>query len=161
MILLITADTHGPRHRVPDWLLHAAGLADIVVHAGDVCDLATLQDLAALRPTYAVRGNRDEALELPERLVVDCEGISLGVVHGHLGRGDDTPVRALATFAPQPDVVVFGHTHRFLLEQRQGTWLVNPGSPTAPKDGAAGALLLEVRAGSVSWRRVAPESARG
>jgi putative phosphoesterase len=156
VLVLITADTHGPRHRTPDWLLRAAGLADIVVHAGDVCDLGTLQDFATLRPTYAVRGNRDDELQLPERLVLDCDGISLGVVHGHAGRGDDTSVRALATFAVRPDVVAFGHSHRYLLERRQGVWLVNPGSPTAPKDGSAGALLLEVRAGAVSWRRVGP-----
>lgn len=154
MHLLLTADTHGPRHRLPDWLLAAAGEADLILHAGDVCDRATLGAFAALHPVYAVRGNRDLDLNLPERLSLGLEGVSIGLVHGHLGPGGETPERAYRSFAPAPDVVVFGHSHRFLLERRGSGWLVNPGSPTKPYDGQASALLLEVSAGALTWRRL-------
>ncbi len=154
MRILVTADTHGPRHLLPLWLLEAATAADFVLHAGDVCDRDTLGQLAALAPVYAVQGNRDLGLSLPERLTVGAAGISIGLVHGHLGPGGDTPERAWRSFQPQPDVVVFGHSHRHLLERRGACWLANPGSPTSPKDGRPSALVLEASDGRIAWRRI-------
>ena len=131
MRLLLTADTHGPRHRLPPWLLAAAREVDIVVHAGDLCDLATLGALAETGPVYAVRGNRDEGFMLPERLLVTCEDVTIGLVHGHLGPGKGTAERALRSFTPLPDVVVFGHSHvPWNATGVAGQLLFNPGSPT-------------------------------
>ena len=157
MRVLLTADTHGPRHRLPSWLLEAAGGADFVVHAGDVCDLGTLQALAGVAPVYAVQGNRDLGLHLPERLALNLAGIAIGVVHGHQGPGGETPERAWQTFLPRPDVIVFGHSHRHLLERRGSTWLLNPGSPTSPKDGRPSAMILESAERRLTWWRVGPD----
>ncbi len=154
MRILVTADTHGPRHRLPPWLLDAASAADLVLHAGDVCDLATLETLAVRAPVYAVRGNRDLDLPLAESIVLWVEGVSVGIVHGHLGPGADTPERAWRSFQPQPDVVAFGHSHRRLLERRGAGWLVNPGSATRPKDGMAAALVLTVHDGRIAWQPI-------
>lgn len=161
MRILVTADTHGPRHRLPAWLVAAARAADLVLHAGDVCDRETLQGLAKAAPTYAVRGNRDLRLALPERLLLGCEGISIGIVHGHMGPGGDTTERARRSFLPSPDVIVFGHSHRYLLEQRGQLWLANPGSPTRPRDGGPSAILLDVSSAAVAWRRIGPDGPSG
>ncbi len=155
MRVLLTADTHGPKHLVPTWLLGAVATADLVLHAGDVCDQGTLRALGT-KPVYAVRGNRDEGLVLPERLLISCGGVQIGVVHGHLGPGGDTEERALRSFAPRPDVIVFGHSHRHFLERREGVWLANPGSPTRPKDAIAAALLLDILDGALTWRKIGP-----
>lgn len=159
MQILVTADTHGPRHRLPAWLLAAAQAADLILHAGDVCDLGTLRQLGGLVPTYAVRGNRDLDLVLPERLMLSFGGISIGIVHGHLGPAGDTAERAWRTFSSAPQVIIFGHSHRYLVEARGGHWLANPGSPTSPHDGMASALLLDVSGGAIAWRRIGPEAA--
>mgnify|MGYP001175503110 CR=1 FL=1 len=31
------------------------------------------------------------------------------------------------------DWVVYGHSHRPMIEERDGLWMVNPGSPTKPR----------------------------
>jgi predicted phosphodiesterase len=66
--------------------------------------------------------------ELPERLVVESEGIRIGLVHDPgpvAGRHD----RLLGWF-PGCDVVAYGHTHVQELERVGAAWIVSPGSPT-------------------------------
>ena len=59
--LLIMSDTHLPRaKRLPDELWRAVDRADVVVHAGDWCDLATLEALEARSARLiGVWGNND------------------------------------------------------------------------------------------------------
>ena len=161
MRFLVTADTHGPRHRLPPWLMRAAQAADLVLHAGDLSDGETLRAFARAAPTCAVQGNRDEGLSLPGRLLLDCAGMRIGLVHGHLGPGGTTPERARRSFEPSLDVIVFGHSHRFHLERSGGLWLANPGSPTRPRDGGPSALLLDASPSGVAWRRIGPDGEKG
>ncbi len=78
-----------------------------------------------------MHGNVDEpALRraLPERLVVEAGGVRIGLVH-------DAGVRAgrherLRAWFPDCDVVAYGHTHMPEVTWSDGTWIVNPGSPT-------------------------------
>ncbi len=146
--VLVTADTHAPRRVLPDWLLDRAAQADLIVHAGDLCDGSALWALAALAPTYAVRGNND-VVPLPERLTLDIDGVRIGIVHGDAGPGRTTPERARRAFDDPLDVVVFGHSHERLWEQVEGVWLLNPGSPTKPRGGPASAAWLTCVGGAV------------
>jgi len=156
MRVLVTADTHGPHHPLPDFLLAAAGEADLILHAGDACDRPTLLRLGARAPLYAVRGNRDLDLELPERLLLTVGGVRIGLVHGSEGPGRHTPERAWRSFDPRPEIIVYGHDHTQRTELREGTWLVNPGSPVKPYDGRRSALWLEIQGGDVTWRSILP-----
>ena len=68
--LLLIADTHVPKRakRLPDAVLRAVDDADIVIHAGDWVDLATLDLLESRsRVLHGVYGNND-GHELRERL---------------------------------------------------------------------------------------------
>jgi uncharacterized protein len=90
-----------------------------------------LEELAALAPVEGVRGNMDEpALQgaLPERLVVQVEGVRIGLVHipgPSAGREE-----RLVSWFPGCDAIVYGHTHVPQLDRHRGVWIVNPGSPT-------------------------------
>jgi putative phosphoesterase len=90
-----------------------------------------LEELRALGPVEAVHGNVDEpALRqaLPERLVVDAQGLRIGLVHdGGPAAGRDE--RLLARF-PGCGLIVYGHTHRPRVDRVRESWIVNPGSPT-------------------------------
>ena len=94
----------------------------------------------------AVHGNMDEpALQaaLPERRIVDVEGVRIGLVHiagPRTGREE-----RLVSWFPGCDAIVYGHTHLQRLERQGEVWIVNPGSPTERRRAPHRAMaLLEV-----------------
>jgi len=147
----LLSDTHD--------LLHGAVL-DIfagcreILHAGDVCDPRLLEELEYVAPVRLVAGNNDvhplvARAGLTKRL--DYPFGALGLAHGHwLADGAlygprRHPALVAALIEPRPNatpasieplrVVVYGHTHRPLLERddEAGLWFVNPGSAAWPR----------------------------
>jgi putative phosphoesterase len=98
---------------------------------GDFTAAAVLADLRRLSPVAAVHGNMDDAelrSQLPKRLVVESEGLRIGLVHDGgpaLGRAE----RLAASF-DGCDIVAYGHSHLPEVSRVGETWIVNPGSPT-------------------------------
>jgi putative phosphoesterase len=132
MHVLVVSDTHvGParRQQLPAALIEQAGQADLILHGGDVTDPDVLLELGAYAPLHAVRGNCDPPeTTLPERLVVELAGSRIGMLHIP---GDERGRRArLASIFPGCRVVIFGHTHLPVREDKGGLLLLNPGSPT-------------------------------
>ncbi|MCX2970073.1 MULTISPECIES: metallophosphoesterase family protein [Streptomyces] len=135
MLLLLTSDTHVPRRarRLPDELLARVEEADVVVHAGDWVDTATLDLLhARARRLIAVYGNNDGPelrSRLPEVARAELAGLRLAVVH-ETGPARGREQRCAARF-PDTDVLVFGHSHiPWDTHAPGGPRLLNPGSPT-------------------------------
>jgi len=134
----VVSDTHLPRFgtRLPRALVEGLRAARVarIFHCGDHTDALACELLARIAPVDAVAGNNDRpalAAIWGYRRTIAVEGIRIGLVHGHEGRGRDAAERALNAFAAAPvDVVCFGHSHRPLIERRGGVLLVNPGSPT-------------------------------
>jgi putative phosphoesterase len=105
--------------------------ASLVVHVGDLTARSVLDELEAMAPVAAVRGNADDVelrARLPERLVVAGEALRIGVVHD-AGRAAGRHGRLLGWF-PDCDVVAYGHTHAPEVVRVGPAWVVNPGSPT-------------------------------
>ncbi|MFC5664267.1 metallophosphoesterase family protein [Kitasatospora misakiensis] len=135
MRLLLTSDTHVPTRArsLPAPLLDALDDADVVFHAGDWVDTATL-DLFRARSErlVAVHGNNDGAAlraQLPEIARVSLQGVRFAVVH-ETGPARDRERRCEARF-PDVDVLVFGHSHiPWDSHAPGGLRLLNPGSPT-------------------------------
>ena len=95
-----------------------------IIHAGDVGAPEILEQLAALAPITAIRGNIDKgswARKLPETEVVGIGGVSIYVLHD-LAQLDLKP--AAAGFR----VVISGHSHVAKQETRDGVLYFNPGS---------------------------------
>jgi len=115
---------------LPAELLERFEGADLILHAGDLIEMSVLDELRSLAPTRAVVGNMDlpEVRSLlPEKTVVEVEGKLIGLMHGW---GPPVGVeRRVLSRLPGVDVVVFGHTHKALVEKRKGILLVNPGTP--------------------------------
>lgn len=133
--LLITSDTHVPLRakRLPDRLLAELPRADVVLHAGDWVDEATLDLLESRsRRLIGVYGNNDGPglrARLPEVAHADLGGLRFGVVH-ETGPAQGREARCAARF-PDLDVLVFGHSHiPWDTTAPGGLRLLNPGSPT-------------------------------
>jgi putative phosphoesterase len=122
----LISDTHGlVRAGVHDAL---AGV-ELILHAGDVGD-GVLDELELIAPVRAVRGNTDPPgdLRLPDAIELEVDGIRVHISHGH-ETGAPTPEKLLARY--DADVIVYGHTHRQLVTQVGGRWVVNPGAAGA------------------------------
>jgi putative phosphoesterase len=132
-VLVLLGDTHLPRgaRRLPEGCVALLRGAGAIVHTGDLVTAAVLRELAAFAPVHAVHGNADDAevrALLPATLVVELEGLRVGVVHSggpRAGRHE----RLLRRF-PGCDLVVYGHSHDPEVARLGGVWVVNPGSPT-------------------------------
>jgi len=117
----LIADTHGLlRPQARAFLLHS----DLIVHAGDIGERSLLEQLESIAPVSAVRGNNDTepwAAHLPEAQLIDAGGLRLYVIHNLAELGLDPAAAGV-------QVVVSGHSHRPMLERRDGVLYVNPGS---------------------------------
>jgi len=95
-----------------------------IIHGGDVGGESVLQELSAIAPTTAVRGNNDKGLwadSLPEAELVRFGSVFVYVIHD-LAQLDIEPRAAGVS------VVVSGHSHQPRIEERDGVLYVNPGS---------------------------------
>jgi putative phosphoesterase len=130
MKIAVISDTHSLP--LPATLLAALKEVDLIIHAGDVCDLATLKLLKKIKEVKAVQGNMcdvDVKKKLPLTECFECEGVRIGVFHGHLP-GKDALTNAKAQFKDVPvDIVIYGHSHLALNQTIDGTVFFNPGSP--------------------------------
>jgi hypothetical protein len=122
----LISDTHGLLR--PEALAFLQG-CEHIVHGGDIGDPRILEQLAALAPVTAVRGNNDRgawADAVPDTARLELEGLRLYVIH-------DLAELAIDPAAEGVHVVVCGHSHRPKAEQRGGVWYVNPGSAGPPR----------------------------
>ena len=149
----IISDTHGLlRAQVFDVF---AGVEHIL-HAGDVGDPDILTALEAIAPVTAVWGNVDGwelRGRIPETARIELGGVQIAMLHG-MQLGSPTPERAAAAH-PDAGLVVFGHSHRPVVQQVGPVLAVNPGSagPRRFRDPVTVALA-EVEDGRVSARLV-------
>jgi putative phosphoesterase len=103
---------------------------DLILHAGDAGHVSVLETLETVAPVVAVRGNADplDLIEvLPDRVWIEAGGRTLLLLHGHHGKTAAKAARAAA--GPAIDLIVFGHSHRPMIDREGTTILFNPGSP--------------------------------
>ena len=118
MNIAILSDTHGLlRPEVVEYLK----TADAILHAGDINRPEIVEELKRYAPLYIVRGNNDKewAEHIPHHLTVTLGGVSFYVVHNK---------KEIPADLPGIDAVVFGHSHKYLQEEKDGLLWLNPGS---------------------------------
>lgn len=117
----VISDTHGLLR--PE-AVEALKDVDAIVHAGDIGDRRVLDELAHIAPVSAVRGNIDAdfewASEIPWTRDMEIAGRRIHVLHD----------LKLIHFDPRAavDIVISGHSHKPLLDERDGVLYLNPGS---------------------------------
>ena len=172
----VVADTHVGEFlpALPPAVCEALEGCDLVLHAGDLSVPGVLDDLEAVAPVVAVRGDHDRlgGLALPETVVVVAGGFRIGLVHGDraplvdasivmagLAAGRDVAYRAgidralLRRLGPV-DAVVHGHWHEPVARWTGGVLRFSPGAVcpwgslaggAAPRPGPAGIADRAVR----------------
>ena len=115
------SDTHGLLR--PE-VLKAFSSVDHILHAGDVGDASILEALSQLAPVTAIRGNIDRTgpcAALPAEEYLTLAGVNLYMLH-------DVHALTLEPTAAGLSAVLFGHSHKPLLEHRRGVLFFNPGA---------------------------------
>lgn len=143
----IISDTHGLLR--PEVFEVFEGV-DLILHAGDIGPPDLLTELEAIAPVRAVWGNTDGfeiRSRVPEIIESRIEGFEFLVIHGHQV-GSPTPARLNTTY-PNAEVIVFGHTHRPLLETVDlVVTVMNPGGAGARRfDLPASVGIMELEPG--------------
>lgn len=117
----LISDTHG--------LLRNSAIAaltgsDRIIHAGDIDTPEVLRALEAIAPVTAVRGNMDgrsRLNRLPGNDLIEIGGNLIYIIHDRFEMDLDPLAAGIS-------VVVFGHSHRPTVENKNGVLYINPGS---------------------------------
>lgn len=118
MKLAILSDTHGLlRPEVLEYLK----TADAILHGGDINKQSIVDELRQYAPLYIVRGNNDKdwAEAIPHNLTVTLGGVTFYMVHNK----KEVPADLSGI-----NVVVFGHSHKYVQEETNSLLWLNPGS---------------------------------
>ena len=168
MLIGLISDTHIPEiaKKLPTQVKDAFKGVDLILHAGDIFVDSVLEELAIIAPVLAARGDddypiRDKRMDEVQNLTLD--GLNIYVIHSSQYFARDLiqhPEKH--NLEKAPDVVVFGHTHRDIVQTVDKSLLVNPGSATFPyyqlRPGTV--ALLTIKAGKAEARIVPLQASR-
>ena len=118
MKIAILSDTHGLlRPEVVEYL----ETVDAILHGGDINKQSIVDELRQYAPLYVVRGNNDKdwAEAIPHDLTVMLGGVTFFMVHNK---------KEVPKDLSGVDVVVFGHSHKYMQQEQDGVLWLNPGS---------------------------------
>ncbi len=154
MKILVISDTHGKldnAKRIVESVMEAG--IKYVLHCGDyVSDARLLQKFYPELEVNSVYGNCDIGFGGANDEVIEIEGVSIYMTHGHKygvkwGDYEDLWIDANAYDA---SVAICGHSHEAHLEKRQGILMMNPGSLSLPRDSQYPSYgILEIKNGKV------------
>lgn len=153
----ILSDTHG---YLDQRIAEVIRDCDYAIHAGDIMGAHVLEQLQPRKSVIAVAGNNDhpsmwDAHEadivsaLPKTTSLELPGGIINIEHGHrLGgfpeheqlRWDHAGVR----------LVVYGHTHKRVIDQQAEPWIVNPGAAGRERN-KGGPSCLILNASETEW----------
>jgi uncharacterized protein len=132
----IISDTHIPKkaHYLPQKVLEIFQKVDYIIHAGDLVELAVIDELEQIAPVLAVHGNMDGmdvVGALPRLNSLKIFDWKIGVMHDpDIAFG----FKKMQELVKQKgfNVFVYGHTHVADVKWDGKILYINPGSPTVP-----------------------------
>jgi uncharacterized protein len=135
-IVGLISDTHIPKRarEIPKRVFEIFENVDYIIHAGDLVELAVVDELEKIAPVLAVRGNMDGievAGALPRLNSLKVFDWKIGVTHDAnvlYGFNKMSETAQMNGF----DAFVYGHTHVSSVKWEGKILYVNPGSPTDP-----------------------------
>jgi len=151
----VLSDTHNQLNQI---VSDAFKNCDAILHAGDIGEANVLRNLEQFTPhVFSVRGNNDTESKwanadlptltnIPEHLELHFQSQIIGLIHGH----QYEPVRKrhdkLRQHFPHADIIIYGHSHRFVCDQEHQPWVINPGAAGYTRTfGGASCVLLQFK----------------
>jgi putative phosphoesterase len=132
----LISDTHVPKRArvLPKKVFEIFEKVDYIIHAGDMVELAIVDELEQIAPVLAVHGNMD-GIEVtgafPRMNSLKVLDWKIGVMHDPDVAFGLNKMRELAN-QNGFSVFVYGHTHVADIKWEEKILYINPGSPTVP-----------------------------
>ena len=131
--ILIVSDTHKRLGNLYE-ALEKEGSVDAMIHLGDLEGDEDIVNEMIPGPVYMVPGNNDYYSQAPRELEIQLAGKNVLLTHGHYYYVSlDLQTIRQEGIARGMDIVMFGHTHRPMLEEDEDLILLNPGSLSYPR----------------------------
>lgn len=133
MKIMIVSDTH-KRHKNLEEALEKMGSIDMLIHLGDAEGYEDYIAKMAGCPLEIVSGNNDFFSSLEREKEIKIGKYRVLLTHGHyyyVSAGIEALKKE--AYGRDVDIVMFGHTHRPLIEYDKGVTLINPGSISYPR----------------------------
>ncbi len=140
----ILSDTHGFIH---EEIVSIMNNCDLAIHAGDIIDASTLEQLKPKQQLIAIQGNNDAHLtQLKTVEKITLPGGIIMVDHGHTHGHKKPSHNSLRQAYPEARVIIYGHTHKQLVERHSTPWIVNPGAAGQTRThGGSKCLVLTIQ----------------
>ncbi len=122
MVVAVLSDTH---NLLRQEVVSQIKSCDAVIHAGDISSQKIIHQILECRkkdaPFYVVRGNNDKewAEDIPEFMNVTLAGVEIFLIHNKKDIPQDLG---------SSQIVIYGHSHKYMEETRDGRLWLNPGS---------------------------------
>lgn len=143
MRILIVSDTHG-QNRNLEKAIERVGAIDMLVHLGDLEGLEGYISELVDCPVHMVAGNNDFFSDLNREEEFEIGAYHTFITHGHCYYVSMNTERIKQEgMERNADIVMFGHTHKPLIDKGNGITLINPGSLSYPRqEGRKGSFIL-------------------
>lgn len=147
LTVAVVSDTHS---HIDPQIVELVKKCDVAVHAGDICGADVLESMQPkLGKVYAVTGNNDPfchltGKQLPEVLSFDAPGGIITIEHGHEHGAHQPDHDSLRKAHPDTKVIIYGHTHKQVIDKTATPWVVNPGAAGETRNhGGPSCLIIE------------------
>ena len=120
------SDSHGFIH--PE-VVKIANQCDIAIHAGDIINESTLSQLKPKQKLVAIQGNNDEHISSLNKIeFLEFPSGKIAIEHGHLHGHHKPSHESLRAAYPDAKVIIYGHTHKQVIDKESTPWVINPGA---------------------------------
>ncbi len=133
MRVLVISDTHG-RHKNLQQVFAKEAQPDLVIHLGDIEGCEEIIEHLAGCPVEIVSGNCDFFSAQSQEKILEIGRSKVMITHGHYynvnAGSEDLKQEARGRGC---DIVMFGHTHRPVIDCDRDITAINPGSISYPR----------------------------
>jgi len=158
--IAIISDTHG---HIDQNIIDTIKDCDRIVHAGDICGAHILTQLESICSNItAVTGNNDcESLwcktessivnSLPAIVEIELPGGTLAIEHGHKHGMQQPDHASLRASHPHARVIIYGHTHKMIIDDKVTPWVINPGAAGETRTGEGPSCMILTAVTEGEW----------
>ncbi|MBE6739513.1 MAG: metallophosphoesterase [Ruminococcaceae bacterium] len=145
MKILVLSDTHGNIKSIISLLIKHADIKDVFFLGDNTNDIDAVKEQFSDRVFHCVSGNCDFSSPYKSSDIASVNGTRIFFTHGHK-YGVKYTLENLKATARENNcaLALFGHTHCSLSAYDDGLYIVNPGSPSFPRDSFPSYAVIDI-----------------